>query len=182
MDRLHKIAELVRGKDVLDIGSTGDAAGNDALFRTILAEAKNVTGIDILPSPHRHVVQGNMENYGFRKKFDVIVAGDVLEHIDNQGLFLANIRRHLRKDGLLFLSTPNAKWWTIIYRPHTTHVLWHDQYTLRLLLERAGFSIRELGFYHGNWTRAGFWNRLFYRRRQICVVCGIRDGVRAPGR
>ena len=42
------------------------------------------------------------------RKFDVIVTGEILEHLPNQGLFLENAERHLKKKGVQILTTPNA--------------------------------------------------------------------------
>ena len=39
--------------------------------------------------------------------WDVIVSFEVLEHVPDVSGFLANVRRHLKPDGVVFLSTPN---------------------------------------------------------------------------
>jgi ubiquinone/menaquinone biosynthesis C-methylase UbiE len=39
--------------------------------------------------------------------FDVVFAGELIEHIENPNLMLIETNRVLRKDGLLFLDTPN---------------------------------------------------------------------------
>jgi SAM-dependent methyltransferase len=46
-----------------------------------------------------------------KNKFDVIVSFETIEHLDsnNRKLFLKNISRLLKSDGLLILSTPNKK-------------------------------------------------------------------------
>ena len=41
-------------------------------------------------------------------KFGLITAIEVLEHIENPGLLLAHVRRHLASDGYFFLTTPNV--------------------------------------------------------------------------
>jgi SAM-dependent methyltransferase len=43
--------------------------------------------------------------------FDVVVAGEVIEHVPNPDLMLAEIRRILRPQGRLVLSTPNIVSW-----------------------------------------------------------------------
>ena len=40
--------------------------------------------------------------------FDVIVAGDILEHMDGPGKALGNLRRFLEPTGHLVVSVPNA--------------------------------------------------------------------------
>jgi 2-polyprenyl-3-methyl-5-hydroxy-6-metoxy-1,4-benzoquinol methylase len=50
-----------------------------------------------------------MEDIFFSKdKFDIIVAGEVIEHIFDTDMFLTKIRRLLKKNGILILTTPNV--------------------------------------------------------------------------
>jgi SAM-dependent methyltransferase len=41
------------------------------------------------------------------RKFDVIIAGDIIEHIFDTDFFLENIKLSLNENGMLLLSTPN---------------------------------------------------------------------------
>ncbi len=91
-----------------------------------------------------------METYTFGESFEAIVAGDVIEHFSNPGLFLDNCRRHLTDDGVFIVTTPNAKWPTVFLRPNPTHTLWHDRHTLLHLLDRHGFSVVHFQYYCGN--------------------------------
>ena len=84
-----------------------------------------------------------MEHHDLSERFEAIVAGDVIEHMSNPGLFLDNCRRHLEPGGELLLTTPNAKWPTVFLRPNPTHALWHDRHTLLHLLDRHGFAVRH---------------------------------------
>lgn len=85
---------------------------------------------------------------------DVVVAGEVVEHLDAPGPFLRAMRTLVRPDGLLVLTTPNA------YRPlnvlvllsraeliHPDHVAWHSPHTLRALLGRNGWRVEAMGYY-----------------------------------
>lgn len=56
------------------------------------------------------VEQGDfMENNFFRNtKFDVIVAGEIIEHIFETDIFVQKIRSMLNKNGILILTTPNV--------------------------------------------------------------------------
>lgn len=42
----------------------------------------------------------------FNKKYDVILCFEVLEHIMNPLLFLNELKKILKKDGVIYLSTP----------------------------------------------------------------------------
>ena len=172
MIREDIIREHVTGKDVLDVGSTGQT-DKYSLWDIIEKNARSLAGIDLTTSDRKNVVQGNMETYSFGKKFDVIVLGDVIEHVDNQGTLLDNLYRHLKEDGELIITTPNAKWLTVLLRPNTSHSLWHDRYTLEVILKRHGFSVSRLVYYCGNKNYYNPVVRLFLLRQQMLCICNI---------
>ena len=66
------------------------------LFRQIAAINPDVTGIDIdsvgiehLLNRHYNVICDNVETMSLGRTFDVIVAGEIIEHLENPGLFSA---------------------------------------------------------------------------------------------
>jgi SAM-dependent methyltransferase len=88
------------------------------------------------------------------EKFDTIIAGELIEHLESPGAFLRGCRSRLAKGGRLVLSTPNvftpmnfigyiAKYdrWA-----NPEHTCWFDPQTINELLERCGFSLKELRF------------------------------------
>ena len=105
------------------------------------------------------------------RTFDVVVAGDVIEHVYNQGLFLNNIHKHLNDEGKLIITTPNAKWPTVILKPNPTHTLWHDRFTLEYILKEHGFKIDKFLYYYGNKKNYNLVARLLTMRQSICVIC-----------
>lgn len=185
MIREKIIAEYVKGKDVLDIGSIGQSDeyllwNEIKIFsRTLIGvdlpnsidTAKKKFGVSVFRNENDNIVYGNMESINLNLKFDVVIAGDVIEHVSNPGLFLENIKRHLRQDGHLVITTPNAKWPTILFRPNSTHVLWHDIYTLRTLLKRHGFKINYFRYYYGNKPNYPVPLKILLLRQSILAIC-----------
>jgi 2-polyprenyl-3-methyl-5-hydroxy-6-metoxy-1,4-benzoquinol methylase len=181
------ILDLAKGKDVLDIGSIGQSSKYSLWNLLLDAGAKSLVGIDLPDAEDTarkdfsvvetaipragNIVFGNMETYQFARQFDLIVAGDVLEHVDNQGLFLANIKKHLKSDGLFVVSTPNAKWFTAILKPNPTHALWHDKYTLTAVLKRVGFEVQSFRYYFGNKPYYNPLYRLLCWRQGMLAIC-----------
>lgn len=45
------------------------------------------------------------------KKFDVIIASDIIEHIDDTDKFITELKTKLKPKGLLYLTTPNLSAW-----------------------------------------------------------------------
>ncbi len=115
------IVSLAEGLRVLNVGAAGNAAyyrdnGSEGWLHGALAgTASELTGLDLDQDEIQaaaemgfSIVSGNCENAKFDQKFDLIVMADVLEHVDNPGLALANMMAHLSSDGKLVITTPNA--------------------------------------------------------------------------
>ena len=103
------------GKRVLDLGC-GDGYGSFLLAQ----RAKEVVGIDI----DRLTIENAKKKYKFKnlsfytqdisslsavKLFDLVVSLQVIEHIDDDHGFLSQIKKVLKKNGTLILTTPNRK-------------------------------------------------------------------------
>ncbi len=57
------------------------------------------------------ILHGNAEQlptYFPDRKFEVVIAGDILEHVSNFGLVLEGVRKVLAPGGKLLITTPNA--------------------------------------------------------------------------
>ena len=127
---LSRLRLLSRGILRYDPSRLLDVGCGYGIFARALAEGAGigVVAIDVLPdrvysaaSKHRERIRprdGNLslliadaaQGLPFRDaSFDVVVATEVLEHLENPSLLLKEIRRVLRKGGQLFVTTPNAK-------------------------------------------------------------------------
>jgi SAM-dependent methyltransferase len=82
--------------------------------------------------------------------FDVIVMGDVIEHLPRPGEALRRMTALLRPGGLAWLTLPDAgslvarglrgRWWSVI----PTHVQFFTRGSIRTLLERHGWTVVEI--------------------------------------
>ena len=86
--------------------------------------------------------------------FDVVVAGEIVEHLDAPGPFLRAMRALVGAEGLLVLTTPNAYRVLNFLAPfsgselvHPDHTAWHSPQTLRTLLERSGWRVERIAYY-----------------------------------
>jgi len=84
--------------------------------------------------------------------WDVVVLGEVLEHVDNPVLFLQTLNKQLRFFAdTLIITVPNAfRYNNIRYSKRNCEVInsdhryWFTPYTLLKILIRAGFTVEHL--------------------------------------
>ena len=95
-----------------------EVGGGD--FPTLLQIAQQnqaeAWGVDIRPtdSPVPHFLLGSITNPAVRAElpndsFDLILANDVIEHVEDTETFLLTLRELLSASGILALSVPNAR-------------------------------------------------------------------------
>lgn len=167
----NHIFNLCRGKDVLQIGVLGDIDNyikNNKLedwdFSNIKKVAKTAAGVDINKEGLEKAIKigitdikfGDAENLDLNKKFDVIYAGDLIEHLNNIGKFLESCKKHMKQDSILILTTPSPYSLNMVIRSffkstakgifneHT--VLLHEK-NLKELLRRFEFQITAIKYY-----------------------------------
>lgn len=188
--RWEVIENYVKGKDVFDvgcaelIGTTTDGKKKSRWIHDKIAKvAKNLIGIDInekqvilLKEMGYNIIVGDVTTVDLKRKFDVIVAGELIEHLSNPGIFLDNMKRHLKKEGVLILTTPNRfDFITFVKsffhnsipdynKPISKHVMYFDENSISALLKRHGFESIEIVYY---WTFAkdydSRWTRMLLR-------------------
>src|SRR5438552_12742455 len=90
---------------------------------------------------------------------DVVIAGELIEHLDAPGPFL---RAMHELAGELVLTTPNAYRIANFVVPlsgreavHPHHTSWHSPQTLRRLLEMTGWRAERIAYYHTPVRRKG---------------------------
>ncbi|AMQ57487.1 class I SAM-dependent methyltransferase [Algoriphagus sanaruensis] len=116
MEHLHRYAiclEMVKNKNVLDIAS-GEGYGSFLLAK----EASQVIGVDLAqeaidharasyPKENLQFIQGSiLEIPSPDHSFDVVVSFETLEHVSDHEQTFAEIKRVLKPDGILIISTP----------------------------------------------------------------------------
>ena len=170
-ERIPLIVDAVgQGKRVLDLGCR-----SGALTRHFL-EGNSVVGLDVDPAALDKAaalgiepVRANVEEpLPFEDaSFDVVVAGELFEHLQFPDALVGEIRRVLRPGGVLAGSVPNAfrvqsRLRFLRGRPpedDPTHLRMFSPTALRELL--AGFERIELHFVGGRFARLNA--RLFAR-------------------
>jgi hypothetical protein len=208
VQRSDFIREVCKGKKVLHLGCTDYPYTQNAIDSNMLLHFElekiadelygfdyDQAGLDILVE---HGV-GNLyradleklEDVGLDMKFDVIVAGEMIEHLNNPGLFLNGIKRFMNDETILVITTINAYCGMrfFIYglrgrggsaEPvHPDHVAYYSYSTLSLLLKRHDlvvdkFVFYDLGIEHRRHNR---WILNFINDISVGISPQLADGV-----
>ena len=155
VDRTEVFKEFCKGKVILDIGCTGP------MHAELKKVSREVWGIDVNVEPGERYFRYNLDSGGLpltiKDKFDLIVCGEVLEHLTNPGNFLSALRE---ADCGVLVSVPNAH--SEVGKNHIDrgvenvnldHVSYYSYWTLRRLVEKCGYEV--LDFYWWDERRKG---------------------------
>lgn len=164
------LARVRAGQSVLDVGC------GEALFASELAAAgAQPTAIDVAEEPLRRArrrAPGLDLRLAYEDRpwplhdasFDVVWAGEVIEHVADTAGWLSEVRRVLRSGGLLLLSTPDHGPLRVLtlavhpgafdrhFAPRSDHLRFYTRRTLTALLADFGFEsidVRRVGGVYG---------------------------------
>lgn len=158
--RFEQLKDLFAGKKVLDVGCAGGYGRPNWMHEAISKTASYTKGIDISQQVIQdatargfNVEYGDAQNFNLNDTFEVIHAGELIEHLDNFHGFLQSSKKHLAPNGILVLTTPNAmRMNNVIYsmlgglEVNAEHTCWFCEITLRQLLERNGYKIERMDY------------------------------------
>ena len=167
--RIDPILKYIKG-DVLDIGCIGmgkeDEYGGGNFLHKVVAEktdVKSLTGMEVQKEKiyklnalgFNIIEQSADEKFDLHRQFDVIIAEEVIEHLYNTGIFLDNVKRHLKEHGLFVITTPNPQSFQFFIhmilfgKPlvNEFHTHWHSKATLGFILKNNGFEIINFMFF-----------------------------------
>jgi hypothetical protein len=168
VDREAFILERVAGKVVLDIGASG------RMHEAIVMAAAFTWGITRPPENDPYVVrytdviesrmQGRFDiryldidqhdaHWPHFKDVEIVICGEVIEHLSNPGQFLQKLRAYRCP---VIITVPNAHgdvgraWLEKGFNcVNIDHVAWYCERTLKTLLTRAGYEVKEHYWYNG---------------------------------
>jgi 2-polyprenyl-3-methyl-5-hydroxy-6-metoxy-1,4-benzoquinol methylase len=105
------ILDSINNKNI-SILDAGSGTGN--LIKILHKKGyNNLLGIDFCKKfinffGNKNILKlNNILNFNTKKKFDIILLIDVLEHTSNPKKIINNLKKHLKKDGILIIQAPN---------------------------------------------------------------------------
>lgn len=176
VQRVDFIKAACSGRKVLHLGCANYPYTQDSIDKKMLlhSELGGITsdlygfdfdqaGLDILEKNGiTNLYRADLEHLDeldLAETFDVIIAGEMIEHLHNPGLFLTGIRRFMNAESRLVLTTINAycglrflqyglRGRRGLQEPvHPDHVAYYSYATLSLLLRKHALTVEKFLFY-----------------------------------
>jgi SAM-dependent methyltransferase len=176
VDRVTFIKRSCEGRSVLHLGCTNwpytaESFENNVLLHTDLSKIStelygfdlDQEGIDSLAERgFGNLFRANLErleDVTVDRTFDVIVAGEIIEHLNNPGLFLEGVKRFMDRRSKLVITTINAysalRFAIYALRGrggfnepvHPDHIAYFSYRTLSLLVKRHDLVLEKFCFY-----------------------------------
>ncbi len=144
--KVKLILKLVEGKKILDVG-----CGSGLLSKTLLNKGYNVTGIDndskAIEIAKKKGINGfvaDINSWQPDEKFDCIILGDVLEHIEDDKLAIKKAHEMLETNGCIVVNVPAYQ---ALFSKHDIalgHKRRYSNKELESKLQNSGFTIERL--------------------------------------
>jgi len=166
------IRPFITGKSVLDCGCVGNSPEWHDFMK---AASSEYVGVDLQNEIGLSgIVVDNVETVNLKRKFDAVLAGDMLALVDNQGLFLDNMRKHLKEGGILIVTHSNCS--SLRYRLRGSpfdgfdKACKHNAKTISGLLSRHGFDVFKTQFFAETSST--------FKRRLLKPIFRLKPGLR----
>lgn len=161
-----------RDKENIDVLDIGAAYGTLSLFMKKYFDS-NVIALDISDEFNSNnlfeqneidfvMADIELDDIKFENKFDIIIMTEVLEHFNYEPIItLIKIKSYLKNDGVLYITTPNAKYWgkANYYKNFSDlpsvfqkveriddHVWHYDINELLYVINKSGFKIENFDY------------------------------------
>lgn len=216
VDRVTFLKNESEGRKVLHLGCTNWPYTADSIAQGMLLHSELETiaselygfdfdqeGIDFLAANgSKNLFRADLEKLEevpLADTFDVIIAGEMIEHLNNPGRFFEGIRRFMNPGTRLVITTINAysamrfamyglRGRGGVNEPvHPDHVAYYSYRTLKLVVERNDLQLKEFCFYdigpehrpHLRWFYKLINDVSVKLSPQLCdgviAVCGLPD-------
>jgi len=174
-----EILRFCMGKSVMDVGCVGQDKffqSPDWLHKKIKAVASKTLGVDVNMAwkadfeANGYALISVNELNTLTEKFDLVVMGDVIEHVSDVASFLNTYSSFLKPGGRMVITTPNPfsirQFFTIFLYGHPSvnpeHTAWLDPLTMAEVFNRNGYKTEYFCWLHEYSKPTNFRNKILY--------------------
>jgi SAM-dependent methyltransferase len=174
VDRIDYLTGLARGRRVVHVGFAGESRANiDQLVHRptwlhgrLARVAGHLAGVDVDPEAVARACAAGFDAHAAdatdgaalaalsMRPADVVIAAEIIEHVETPGRFLEAMHEILAPGGSLVVTTPNA---ASMLNPlaamgrfeliNPDHVAFYSWFTLTNLMARHGWAVNEVVTY-----------------------------------
>lgn len=155
--RFKYINKYLKGSEILDIGAT------EGYVHGLLKEANPDKKFYNLDNDGDSDFKVNLDKPGkLKKKFDTVIAGEVIEHMKSPIEFVKFCKSILKRDGRLILTTPNATGlqylldpsWCVYYKNYRGHTQAFTKDMLKRILLDEGIKVTDFYYINAFWIKS----------------------------
>lgn len=171
--------DFCRNKTVLDVGCVGqdlDPNSPEWLHAKVKSVAESVVGADINTEGIEKLAALGYTIYTpeqleqMEDKYDVVLMGDVIEHVNDPGSFLQFYAKFLKPGGKIIVCTPNAFGIRYVFqvlfygKPNTNpeHTVFLDPMVMIELTGRIGLKMADFYWLYEYQRPTNFQRRFIY--------------------
>ena len=181
------ILDLIKDKNVLHIGACDSPYSKERCLNGSLLHCQintvgnKVVGLDIDRNSIKDLRDLGIDNIFYGNivddvyeidlqahSFDYIIMGDVIEHLDNPGFALTNIRKMMTERMNVIITVPNCFSYNVIKNlinqdedVHPDHVFWTSKATMEKMLKNQGFQIIKFQYcFYGSAQQSRIRNKI----------------------
>ena len=178
--RFKYINHYLHGKDILDIGS------NEGYLHKLLKGKnpdKNFFTLDNTGSPNFKTDLDNPKKINM--KFDTIIAGEIIEHVESPIRFIRYCKGLLKNNGRIILTTPNATGiqymrnpgWCVYYKEYRGHTQTFTIDMLKRIFSDEGFKVLYTDYVNAFWINnpLEYFSLVFKRLRPDLIIVADKN-------
>jgi len=154
--RFRYINKFLKGTEILDIGSS------EGYLHKLLVNAnanKNICSLDSNGEADFLIDLDNPKKID--NKFDTVIAGEVIEHLESPINFIRYCKSLLKKNGRLIITTPNAAGlqyirnpaWCVYYPDYRGHTQAFTLDMLKRMCKDEGLKVIYTDYINAFWMR-----------------------------
>lgn len=148
---IEKVVKKPKGMTLLEVG-----CGTGYVLSFLEKKGLEVSGIDIFYKSLKlarertkaKLIFGDFRKTSFSKKYDIIGFFDVIEHIEDDTLFIKRAVKFLNPEGYIVITVPaNMLLWSVVDKK-SGHKRRYNKNNLTALLKYSGLSIEASSYYN----------------------------------